>query len=77
MARINTSDLIIQATAVADRVNFTRKDPAVIKAWKEASRPSPGRRFRHRGRFETSRRRDELATRRLHAARADVEPRLR
>lgn len=37
MARINTSDLVIQATGVADRVNFTRKDPAVIKAWKEAS----------------------------------------
>lgn len=36
MARINTGELITQATDVADRVNFVRKDPAVVKAWKEA-----------------------------------------
>lgn len=37
MARINTTKLIIQATDVADRTNFVRKDPAVVKAWNEAS----------------------------------------
>jgi hypothetical protein len=36
MARINTASLIIQATDVADRANFVRKDPAVVKAAKEA-----------------------------------------
>lgn len=37
MARINTNNLINQATDLGDRVNFVRKDPAVVKAWKEAS----------------------------------------
>ncbi len=37
MARINTNKLIIQATDVTDRANFVRTDPAVVKAWKEAS----------------------------------------
>ncbi len=37
MARINTSRLVFQATDVADRANFVRTDPAVVKAWKVAS----------------------------------------
>lgn len=37
MTRINTTKLIVQATDFADRTNFVRKDPAVVKAWKEAS----------------------------------------
>jgi hypothetical protein len=37
MARINTAKLIIEATDVADRANFVRNEPAVVKAWKEAS----------------------------------------
>lgn len=37
MARINTGRLVIQATDIADRANFVRTDPAVVKAWKEAS----------------------------------------
>jgi hypothetical protein len=36
MARINTSKLIVQATDIADRANFVRKDPAVVKAWNQA-----------------------------------------
>lgn len=37
MARINTNKLIIQAADIADRANFVRKEPAVVKAWKEAT----------------------------------------
>lgn len=36
MARLNTALLIMQATEVADRANFVRKDPAVVKAAKVA-----------------------------------------
>jgi hypothetical protein len=37
MARINTAVLIAQAAVVAaDRANFVRQDPAVVKAAKQA-----------------------------------------
>jgi len=37
MSRIDTAKLINQATDFADRANVVRQDPAVVKAWKEAS----------------------------------------
>lgn len=36
MARLNTARLILQATEAADRANFVRQDPAVVKAAKVA-----------------------------------------
>lgn len=36
MAQIKTAALIAQAAVMADRVNFVRQDPAVIKAAKQA-----------------------------------------
>ena len=36
MAHINTAVLIAQAANLADRANFVRKDPAVVKAAKQA-----------------------------------------
>jgi hypothetical protein len=36
MAHIKTASLIAQASVVADRANFVRQDPAVIKAAKQA-----------------------------------------
>ena len=36
MARINTAVLIAQAAVMADRANFVRQDPAVVKAAKQA-----------------------------------------
>jgi hypothetical protein len=36
MARIDTAVLIAQAAMVADRANFVRQDPAVVKAAKQA-----------------------------------------
>lgn len=36
MARINTAVLVAQAAVVADRANFVRQDPAVVKAAKQA-----------------------------------------
>jgi hypothetical protein len=36
MARVNTAVLIAQAASVADRANFVRQDPAVVKAAKQA-----------------------------------------
>lgn len=36
MGRLNTALLIMQATDMADRTDFVRKDPAVVKAAKEA-----------------------------------------
>jgi hypothetical protein len=37
MTRINTAKLVGEATDFADRANFVRSEPAVVKAWKEAS----------------------------------------
>lgn len=36
MARIDSTRLILQALDTADRVNFVREDPAVVKAFKTA-----------------------------------------
>ena len=36
MARINTNQLVAEATAFADRVDRVQRDPAVRKAWNEA-----------------------------------------
>ncbi|MDP7704883.1 hypothetical protein [Mycobacterium sp. TY815] len=36
MARINTAVLIAEVAIVADRANFVRQDPAVVKAAKQA-----------------------------------------
>ena len=32
MARVNTSQLVAQATDIAHRADFVRRDPAVVKA---------------------------------------------
>ncbi len=37
MARIDAALLAAQAAVVADRANFVRKDPAVVKAAKQAA----------------------------------------
>ena len=36
MGRINTALLIAEAVGAADRANFVRQDPAVVKAAKQA-----------------------------------------
>ena len=36
MARLNTADLVAQAVSAAQRANFVRQDPAVVKAAKQA-----------------------------------------
>ena len=36
MAHINTADLVAQAVNAAQRANFVRQDPAVVKAAKQA-----------------------------------------
>lgn len=36
MASIKTAELIAQVAIVADRANFVRQDPAVVKAAKQA-----------------------------------------